>query len=125
LIHLIPVSNRIVDCLSIPLQQQKVVVIHVKELAMNLINWNTVTPEEVQWLWKPYIPLGKLTLIQGDPGEGKTTSILAIAAALTKGLPFPECQDTSPPSRVVFQSAEDTIADTLRQRFDALGGTTD
>ena len=50
-----------------------------------------INAEEVQWLWYPYIPLGKLTIIQGDPGEGKTSFILAVIAALTRGDPLPEC----------------------------------
>ena len=48
-----------------------------------------INAEEVQWLWYPYIPLGKLTIIQGDPGEGKTSFILAVIAALTRGEPLP------------------------------------
>jgi hypothetical protein len=39
------------------------------------IRWNTVTPEDVRWLWKSFIPLGKLSFVQGDPREGKTTTL--------------------------------------------------
>ena len=49
-----------------------------------------VQAEQVRWLWEPYIPLGKITIIQGDPGDGKTTMALAIAAAVTSGLPLPD-----------------------------------
>lgn len=53
---------------------------------------NDVEVKEVKWLWKPYIPVGKITIIQGDPGEGKITMILAIASAMTIGdvLPLSE-----------------------------------
>ena len=57
---------------------------------LKLIHMEDVISKEVSWLWYPYIPYGKLTIIQGDPGEGKTTAILQIAALLSKGeeLPF-------------------------------------
>lgn len=45
--------------------------------------------QEVQWLWYPYIPFGKITIIQGDPGEGKTTFALRLAAACSTGNPLP------------------------------------
>ena len=51
---------------------------------LNLINMRDVPIEPVQWLWYPYIPIGKLTMVQGDPGDGKTTFVLAVIAALTK-----------------------------------------
>ena len=52
---------------------------------LKLISMREINAEEVQWLWYPYIPLGKLTILQGDPGEGKTSFILAVLAALTRG----------------------------------------
>ena len=57
---------------------------------LKLISMKDVQAEEVQWLWYPYIPLGKLTIVQGDPGEGKTTFVLAVVAALTRGEALPE-----------------------------------
>ena len=74
----------------------------------------------VQWLWYPYIPLGKLTVIQGDPGEGKTTFVLAMIAALTKGEALPE-REPLDPVNILYQTAEDGLADTIRPRLDALG----
>ena len=52
---------------------------------LQLIRISEVTLQEVRWLWKPYIPFGKLTIIQGDPGEGKTTFALRLAAACSSG----------------------------------------
>ena len=63
---------------------------------LELIRMSDIQPEEVQWLWYPYIPLGKLTVIQGDPGEGKTTFVLAVIAALTKGEALPEREPLDP-----------------------------
>ena len=79
-----------------------------------------VEPETVCWLWWPYIPLGKLTLLDGDPGIGKSWVSLAIATgvSLGKGLPMSEAMD---PANVLLASAEDGLADTIRPRLDAMG----
>lgn len=84
-----------------------------------------VEPQDVAWLWHPYIPLGKLTLLEGDPGLGKTFLALTLAAIITKGYPFPG-QDggmggAREPENVLYMSAEDGLADTLRPRLDAAG----
>jgi RecA-family ATPase len=86
-----------------------------------LINLDTVKATEVQWLWYPYIPNKKLTLIQGDPGEGKTTFVLALAALVTKGEHMPECDIALPPKSVIYQTAEDGLADTIKPRLELLG----
>ena len=80
-----------------------------------------INAEEVQWLWYPYIPLGKLTIIQGDPGEGKTSFILAVIAALTRGDPLPECERAAEPMNVIYQTAEDGLADTIKPRLESAG----
>lgn len=79
-----------------------------------------VAPEAVTWLWHPYIPFGKLTLLEGDPGVGKSWVALAIATAVSlgKGLPGGDLGD---PANVVIASAEDGLGDTIRPRLDAMG----
>ena len=59
---------------------------------LELIRADEIDPVSVRWLWKNYFPFGKLSLLTGDPGEGKSTFMLTIAAALTRGdlLPFAE-----------------------------------
>ncbi len=52
---------------------------------LKIITMRDVTAEQVDWLWKPYLPLGKISIVQGDPGDGKTTMMLAVAAAVTMG----------------------------------------
>lgn len=81
---------------------------------LNLINMRDVPIEPVQWLWYPYIPIGKLTMVQGDPGDGKTTFVLAVIAALTKGEPLPECSSITEPMNVIYQTAEDGLSDTIK-----------
>ncbi|BAF61058.1 MAG: AAA family ATPase [Pelotomaculum sp.] len=84
-----------------------------------------VEPEEVAWLWEPYIPLGKLTILEGDPGVGKTWLALQLAAIVSRGDPFPGLdgvpRERREPANVVYLSAEDGLADTLRPRLDKAG----
>jgi KaiC/GvpD/RAD55 family RecA-like ATPase len=75
---------------------------------LKLIRMNEVEAKEVQWLWYPYIPFGKITVVQGDPGDGKTTVVLAIAAAMTTGGKLPESTTIIEPMSVIFQTAENT-----------------
>ena len=83
--------------------------------------FSSVTQRKVDWLWYPYIPYGKLTLIQGDPGEGKSTFMLNIAALLTKGEDMPDGFKTNEPQKVVYQTAEDNLADTVKPRLLSAG----
>ena len=63
-----------------------------QNVELKLIHMEDVVSKEVEWLWYPYIPYGKITIIEGDPGEGKTTLVLKLAAALSRGLPL-TCDD--------------------------------
>ena len=78
-----------------------------------------VTPTKVDCLWKDRIPLGKLTIVQGNPGEGKTWMVLDVIRHVTRGTPF---SDGAPciSAEVLFATAEDGIADTIRPRLDLL-----
>jgi AAA domain/Bifunctional DNA primase/polymerase, N-terminal len=79
-----------------------------------------IKPETVRWLWHPYIALGKLTLLEGDPGIGKSTLTCALASAVTNGRGFPGAEAFEP-GNVLMLSAEDGLADTLRPRLDSVG----
>lgn len=87
---------------------------------LNIINMADVEAVAVKWLWKPYIPFGKITIIQGDPGEGKTTLALSIAAALTQGEMLPNEAESQAPMNVIYQTAEDGLADTIKPRLEAV-----
>lgn len=81
-----------------------------------------VEPEIVKWLWYGRIAYGKLTLLDGDPGLGKSTLALGIAAHVSTGKPLPDhVLPPEPPSGVVIMSVEDGLADTIRPRLDAAG----
>lgn len=88
---------------------------------LKLIQMSQVEVEEIQWVWYPYIPYGKITVVQGDPGEGKTTFILALVALLTKGEPLPEEENAVEPINVIYQTAEDGLADTIKPRLLSVG----
>ena len=88
-----------------------------KENALKLIRMDEVEATEIDWLWYPYIPFGKITVIQGDPGDGKTTTVLAIAAAVTTGSALPESKAAAEPMSVIFQTAEDGLEDTVKPRL--------
>ena len=79
-----------------------------------------VKSEYVEWLWKPYIALGKITLFDGDPGVGKSWATCAIAAAVSRGYGLPEGLGGEART-VLMLSAEDGLGDTIRPRLETLG----
>ena len=93
-----------------------------QNIELKLIHMEDVVSKEVEWLWYPYIPYGKITIIEGDPGEGKTTLVLKLAAALSRGLPLP-CDDDKEyePIHIIYQTAEDGIEDTIKPRLEKAG----
>ena len=120
------------------------------EPKLKLINMDSVEVEQVEWLLYPFIPYGKVTIIQGDPGEGKTTMVLQIIAKLTRGEPILPVTDTTKikgkrsdetdsentdldaednmqeqfsmsPVNVIYQTAEDGLGDTIKPRLLAAG----
>jgi hypothetical protein len=92
-----------------------------------LVRLADVPPEPVKWLWKPYVPRRKVTLVVGDPGDGKTWMVNAMAAAITVGFGLPDPihdghpQAGSHPEPVLYLTAEDGLADTIRPRLDSMG----
>lgn len=93
-----------------------------QNVELKLIHMEDVVSKEVEWLWYPYIPYGKIIIIEGDPGEGKTTLVLKLAAALSRGLPLP-CDDDKEyePIHIIYQTAEDGIEDMIKPRLEKAG----
>ncbi len=85
---------------------------------LQMMKMSEIQSQEVSWLWYPFIPYGKLTIIQGDPGDGKTTLVLNIAAWLSKGEGLDSEMKLSEPVNVIYQSAEDGLADTVKPRLE-------
>ena len=102
------------------------------EKDMPIVKWGHETEiVDVNWLWKPYIPFGKVTLVEGDGGDGKTTMILTIATMHSKGiqppalerghlLPQQECE----PITTFYLTNEDEVADSSLKRFIRADGDT-
>ena len=87
---------------------------------VNITYFNSIESKEVEWLWKPYIAFGKLTILQGDPGDGKTTFALKLVSQLTslqnreiKGL-------VGRKINVIYQSAEDGVEDTIKVKLEKM-----
>jgi putative DNA primase/helicase len=83
-----------------------------------------IEPQAVRFLWRPYLPCGKLTLLEGDPGQGKSWIAAALATAGSRGEGFPGAAPFAPFRSLIF-TAEDGLADTLRPRLDRLGAECD
>ena len=90
---------------------------------LEVVKASEIEPKEVKWLWYPYIPFGKVTLLQGDPGDGKSKLMLSVAALLSKGepLPFTETEENEPVT-IIYQTTEDDADDTVVPRFNSAGG---
>lgn len=88
---------------------------------LRMIKLSEIQTQEVKWLWFPMIPYGKLTIVQGDPGDGKTTLILNIAAKLSKGEGLDENMKPTEPMNIIYQTAEDGLADTVKPRLEMAG----
>ncbi len=88
---------------------------------LRMIRMSQIQSQEIEWLWYPFIPYGKLTIVQGDPGDGKTTLVLNIAAKLSKGECLDEDMKLIEPVNVIYQTAEDGLADTVKPRLELAG----
>ena len=88
---------------------------------VSYITLSDVEPKAVEWLWPGRFALGKVSIIAGDPGLGKSFLTLDIAARVTNGHLWPFDEGQAPQGRVILLSAEDDPADTIRPRLDAAG----
>lgn len=82
----------------------------------NITYFTKIKSKKIKWLWYPYIPYGKITLIEGDPGEGKTSLVLSLISLMSTGscLPF---TNTKVSGISIYQNDEDDIADTIKPRL--------
>ena len=78
-------------------------------MKLEITKASEVKVKSVEWLWYPYIPFGKVTLLQGDPGDGKSKLMLSLAALLSTGapLPFADEDESGEPMTVIYQTTED------------------
>lgn len=90
--------------------------------ARELVPLDSVPSSPVQWLWRGRIPLGGITLLDGDPGDGKSTVMYDLAARVTAGRPMPHEETSFEPAGVVLLQAEDSVATTIRPFIEAAEG---
>lgn len=95
-----------------------------KKDSVKIIRMSDVELTPVNWLWKPYLPFGKLSVLQGNPGEGKTYFAMHLAAACTNGKLLPNMERLEP-FNVIYQTAEDGLGDTVKPRLIEAGADLD
>ena len=95
-----------------------------KPETVKIIRMSDVELTPVDWLWKPYLPFGKLSVLQGNPGEGKTYFAMHLAAACTNGKLLPNMERIEP-FNVIYQTAEDGLGDTVKPRLIEAGADLD
>ena len=117
LVHRAKISNRNYFK-SIVLKEQS------KPETVKIIRMSDVELTPVDWLWKPYLPFGKLSVLQGNPGEGKTYFAMHLAAACTNGKLLPNMERMEP-FNVIYQTAEDGLGDTVKPRLIEAGADLD
>ena len=89
-----------------------------QQIRAEVVRLSDVEPRAVNWLWKPYIPLGMTSMVSGDPGAGKSYVAIALCAGVTCG----KIGDTRmEPADVLYMSCENPIAEVIRPRFDSMG----
>jgi RecA-family ATPase len=86
-----------------------------------IITMDQIKAEKVDWLWRNRIPIGRITLLDGDPGSGKSTLSLVVASAVSRGVALPFGEKPKAPANVLLMSCEDGYGDTIRPRLDTAG----
>ena len=87
------------------------------EKSTDIEYYSSIHKGELKWLWYPYIPLGKITLVQGDPGDGKSMFMLHLIACITNGSPLPDGTILNERHTVIYQCSEDGKEDTIKPRL--------
>lgn len=83
--------------------------------------YSDVQTTSVRWLWYPFIAVGKITLLQGDPGDGKSTMMMNLIAELSKGGNTPDGEPVGIPKKIIYQCSEDGVSDTIKPRLERCG----
>lgn len=85
-------------------------------------NLADIAVEAVVWLWHRYLPVGSITLFDGNPGEGKSTIVADVIARLTRGTDWPDGTPVGAPGSVLYITKEDDASTQVRPRIEAAGG---
>ena len=82
-----------------------------------LTYFSDIQPKQISWIWYPYFPIGKITLLQGDPGDGKSTLMMNLISEISRGGVLPDGTALGRPRRVLYQCSEDGAEDTIKPRL--------
>ena len=93
----------------------------MKDSKFKITSFKDIEEQDVEWLWRPYLPLGKITIIVGDPGVGKSFITAFLASVVSNGDKFPFVDDNAPLGNVIIQNNEDGVGDTIKKRLMVLG----
>lgn len=94
------------------------------ERVPRIVRLSDIATQEVEWLWYPYIPRGKITLLEGDPGVGKSYLSLQLCAIISRGWPWPENEQPEGGRRresAAVLNCDDGLQDTIRPRLESAG----
>lgn len=89
----------------------------MKDNRFKLTSFNDIELENVEWLWYPYIPLGKISFLSGDPGVGKSFITTFLTSVVSKGECFPFSATAVEKGKVIIQNGEDGAGDTIKKRL--------
>ncbi len=92
-----------------------------EHLGVEVVTAADVKAEPIDWLWEGRIPFGQLTIVEGDPDQGKSFVTIDLAARLSSGVPMHGCDTPASPSAAIFVSIEDHLAQVVRPRVEAAG----
>jgi hypothetical protein len=112
------------ECLRSMVKSARALDIVNEKYELKTVCLANVEPEDVDFLWAPYIARGNLTMLDGDPGLGKSHVTLALASALSKGLPLP-LQDSGKIGRTLLVSCEDSLAHSVKPRLNRMAADCD
>jgi len=98
---------------------------HNQASGIELVRLASIDSVPLRWLWPGKIPMGKLTLLVGDPGLGKSVITLDLAARVSMGAAWPDGSEGDDPGDVIIFSAEDDAADTIRPHLEIAGADLD
>lgn len=96
-----------------------------QELKKDYIKYADVETKEIEWLWFPYLPKGMVSIVQGDPKNGKTFMLIDIISRITRGDYKPLSNDKFEIGNVIFQNSDDPIEYSLKKRFEQQNADTE